>query len=240
MLNVLLADGSGDVLKAFELGLQDSSVVCVTSNVVDEALRLRPDMVFLDVLLEPDNGYEIARKIKSKPLLERTKVVMMWNDFLTLDRDQFLASGADSHLKKPFNAQSLKNLTSSLFPAFENIAPNDSSKDLQNEEFSNVPISSLKPLDLGKRVSPLGLNTSYNFDDSKTYASDSKTKASDKLDAYDLNLGLGDKNHALSKEEQIEILENKTQRMVSKLLPNIVTRCVKEEIKKLMAASEAD
>ncbi len=254
MLSVLLADGSGDVLKAFKLGLKDSRVVCVTSNVVAEALELKPDIVFVDVLLEPDNGYEIARKIKSERLLEHTKVVIMWGDFLKLDRNQFLESMADSHLKKPFNAKSLKNLISSLFPvsSFSDKEMSDISSDggvmNDSDEFSSVPISSLQSLDLGgvSKTKPssyngpsLGLNESYSFDNKdRAYTSPAEVPASNKLNtSYDLQ---GLENGALSRKEQIEILENQTQKMIAKLLPNIVTRYVKEEIKKLMAASKID
>lgn len=70
------------------------------SNVEEEILRARPDMVLLDILLPGTNGQEILRNLRQKSQIPVTIVTSREGDM-----DQILAMsyGADDYITKPYN-----------------------------------------------------------------------------------------------------------------------------------------
>jgi CheY-like chemotaxis protein len=117
-LRVLLADESVTIKKVFQLALQDFAVdvhsVTVGVDVLNVALKYKPDIVFADVLLQKKNGYEVCRDIKNSPELSRTPVVLIWSGFMELDDAKYKASGANAHLEKPFDTQRLRQIVQTL------------------------------------------------------------------------------------------------------------------------------
>ena len=248
MLSVLLADSSDSVKKALELGLKDykTDVTRVTSNVLEEAIRLKPQIAFIDVLLEHEDGYIVCEKLKSEKSLKNTKVVIMTSSFLRLDEERFLQAKADANLKKPFDIKSLKETINKLFKSNEEssqeISPlrTSSVNKTQNiDDFSNVPLSrikNLKPLN----NSDFSFDKSYKFEDNNSDIQTPPAPPGGLKQPYESSLDLEGvfEDINLSRNEQVEILENTTRDMVRKLLPNIVTRYVKEELRKLMSKTD--
>ncbi len=269
-LSVLLADSSDSVKKALELGLRDykTTVTKVTSNILEEAIKLNPNIIFVDVLLEHEDGYTVSEKIKSEKLLENTKVVIMTSSFLKLDEARFLQSKADANLKKPFDIKSLKEIMKNLFNIDQNPiheTTNQShtehtfSRPQNIDDFSNVPLSSIGSRNSNHpnlKKTDFSLDKSYRFENNSTdcqkppdyeqaktetleggniFSSTDFNPIDSINDGLDANL-----DTRVSRDEQIEILENTTRDIVRKLLPNIVTRYVKEELRKLMADSKMD
>lgn len=119
-LRVLLADESATIKKVFQLALQDFAVEVVTVNVGIDVLtvaeRIKPDIIFADVLLQKKSGYDVSLEIKHHSELENTPVVLIWSGFMDLDDDKYQASKADGHLEKPFDAQKLRKLLQHLVP----------------------------------------------------------------------------------------------------------------------------
>lgn len=113
-LRVLLADESNTIKRVIELSLQDYAVevrpVHIGTDVIQIAKAYRPDIIFVDILLQKLSGYEVSRLVKSDPLLQRTPVVLMWSGFMDFDEQKFKSSGADAKLEKPFNSDTLRNL----------------------------------------------------------------------------------------------------------------------------------
>lgn len=119
-LRVLLADESATIKKVFQLALQDYAVEVVTVNVgVDVAPvteKIKPDVIFADVLLQKKNGYDVSAELKANPRFKDIPVVLIWSGFMELDEDKFQASGANAHLEKPFDAKKLRELIQNLVP----------------------------------------------------------------------------------------------------------------------------
>ncbi len=117
-LRVLLADESVTIKKVFQVALQDFhpevTAVTIGSDVVTVAERVKPDIIFVDVLLQKKNGYDVCREIKSAAALAATPVVLIWSGFMELDKQKFQASGANDHLEKPFDAQRLRDVVTKL------------------------------------------------------------------------------------------------------------------------------
>src|SRR5438093_192246 len=84
-MSVLLADDHGDFLAAVARHLEPHFEVIKTVGngqaLVDEAARLEPDVVVLDISMPVLNGIEAARKLKAMGSL--TRIV-----FLTVHEDQ--------------------------------------------------------------------------------------------------------------------------------------------------------
>lgn len=123
-LRVLLADESSTIKKVFQLALQDFAVevksVGLGIDVLPVAHKFQPDIIFADVLLQKQSGYEVSAELKKDPQLKVTPVVLMWSGFMELDQDKFEASGANSHLEKPFDVQALRKLIQRLVPKTQN------------------------------------------------------------------------------------------------------------------------
>ncbi len=119
-LRVLLADESNTIKKVFQLALQDFAVevqtVHVGIEVVNLALKFKPDIIFADVLLQKRICYEVAADLKRHSELGNLPVVLMWSGFMELDQDKYQASRADSCLEKPFDVKALRDVVDALVP----------------------------------------------------------------------------------------------------------------------------
>lgn len=113
-LRVLLADNSESIKKVILISLQehgvDLKVVNSGLDVIDVATKFNPDIIFVDILLQKQSGYEVGRLLKTHPILKSTPVVLMWSGFMDLDEDKARESLADARLEKPFEAEALRGL----------------------------------------------------------------------------------------------------------------------------------
>lgn len=113
-LRVLLADESSTIKKVMQLSLQDFGVevksVPLGVDVVSVAQTFKPDLIFIDILLQKKNGYEVCADLKKEPALASIPVILMWSGFMDLDEEKSKASKADGRLEKPFDNQTLRSL----------------------------------------------------------------------------------------------------------------------------------
>lgn len=109
-LRVLLADESTTIKKVMQLALQDYGVevksVPIGLDVVPVSQTFKPDIVFVDVLLQKKAGYEVVKDVKTS--LPHLPVVLMWSSFMELDEAKAAECGADRRLEKPFDAEVLR------------------------------------------------------------------------------------------------------------------------------------
>ncbi|MBB5205674.1 DNA-binding response OmpR family regulator [Inhella inkyongensis] len=69
-----------------------------------EALRLKPDLVLLDVMM-PGNldGLQVCKRLRAEPGMSRTRIVMLTAKGQAADRQAGIQAGADAYLLKPFS-----------------------------------------------------------------------------------------------------------------------------------------
>jgi two-component system, OmpR family, phosphate regulon response regulator PhoB len=78
-----------------------------------EALRLaralRPDLIVLDVQLDPGSpdGLEVCRELKADPATRGMHIVILTGASMPEDRQAALDAGADSYFTKPFSPRRL-------------------------------------------------------------------------------------------------------------------------------------
>jgi two-component system cell cycle response regulator len=166
-LRVLLADESSTIKKVLQLALQDFSVevksVPVGLDVLQVAKSYKPDIIFVDVLLQKRNGYEVSGDLKKDQELRNIPIVLMWSGFMELDEAKAKECKADRRLEKPFDADTLRGLVKDLVPqtnsnlissylSFPDLPPmveDPKSAPVfaeaeEPEEFENVPLPSAK------------------------------------------------------------------------------------------------
>ncbi|MCE2658936.1 MAG: response regulator transcription factor [Rubrivivax sp.] len=85
------------------------------STGLSEAIRLRPELVLLDVMMPGGmDGYAVCERIRATPQLKKTKVVMLTARAQPEDRARGLRAGANEYLVKPFSPQELLRVVNRL------------------------------------------------------------------------------------------------------------------------------
>jgi len=74
------------------------------TDALEAAERVRPRVVFLDVVLPDGEGYEVCSALKRTFMHRPLQVVMMSAVYDAKRMDRLLATGADDFIKKPFEA----------------------------------------------------------------------------------------------------------------------------------------
>jgi PAS domain S-box-containing protein len=74
----------------------------------------RPDLVFLDIGMPGMDGYEVARRLRGTPSLEKVVLAALTGWGQQEDRRRTAEAGFDHHLVKPLEPKALENLLSAL------------------------------------------------------------------------------------------------------------------------------
>ena len=72
---------------------------------VDVALRERPDLILMDVMMPVMNGYDAARRIKDHRETARIPIVALTASAMPHQRDQALEAGCDGYISKPIDTR---------------------------------------------------------------------------------------------------------------------------------------
>ena len=104
MKKILIIEDDATLREELRLLLENGGYApCVTTdfeNAADEAARIRPDLVLLDILLPDANGQSILRDIRSR---SDVPVIMLTSRSTDADEIISRSSGADDYVTKPYN-----------------------------------------------------------------------------------------------------------------------------------------
>src|SRR5262245_44659075 len=108
---VLIVEDEPDIrdLLAFHLG-REGYQVWTTGSGADGfrmAVRERPDLVLLDLMLPEIDGLEVCRRLRREPATATTPVIMLTAKGDEIDRVVGLEIGADDYVAKPFSPKEL-------------------------------------------------------------------------------------------------------------------------------------
>lgn len=113
---ILLADDSLTIQKVVELTFMDQDYRVLSVGDGRTALmrwaESPVDLVIADVHMPGVDGYEVCKQIKSQQ--PGAPVLLLVGTFEPFDEGRAAASGADGHLKKPFDSQELLRLVDRL------------------------------------------------------------------------------------------------------------------------------
>ncbi len=112
---IMVIDDSPTVRKIIETCLrrEDFDVLGFTDGVEamrwitsDPASRI-PDLVLLDINLPKIDGYEVARRFKTKSMFNNTIIIMLSRRDSVIDRLKGRLAGAKDYITKPFKTQEI-------------------------------------------------------------------------------------------------------------------------------------
>lgn len=108
---ILLADDSLVIQKLVGLSFANEDVEIISTDNGTEAIQmaeaLHPDLVLADVVMPGLSGYEVCRAIKSQAELSDIPVILLTRTSESFNEDLARQIGADGHITKPFESQTL-------------------------------------------------------------------------------------------------------------------------------------
>ena len=111
-MKILVVEDDTTIRTLLGLALQDAGYSDVAmaargDDGLDAALRDRPDLVLLDVMLPGLDGLSVARRIRATPALAATRILMITARTEPEDVCRGLEAGADDYVTKPFDRRVL-------------------------------------------------------------------------------------------------------------------------------------
>ncbi|HTU02928.1 MAG TPA: response regulator [Candidatus Sulfotelmatobacter sp.] len=76
-------------------------------SAIEIATRERPDLVLLDVMMPGMSGFDVCRKLRSVPALQKTPIIMFTALSDSRVEPKALAAGATMAIQKPFDPKKL-------------------------------------------------------------------------------------------------------------------------------------
>ena len=108
---VLVVDDSPTTQRQIRLAVEAGGYRVLTASDGDEAINIavrdRPDLVVLDIILPKKNGFQVCRRLKALPETSGIKVVLLSSKSHEMDILWGKRQGADGYLTKPFESEQL-------------------------------------------------------------------------------------------------------------------------------------
>jgi len=74
---------------------------------IEWLLSQTPDLVLMDINLPEIDGYEVTKRFKQLPSMEKVPVIAMTANVMKGDREKTLAAGCDGYIPKPIDIDAL-------------------------------------------------------------------------------------------------------------------------------------
>lgn len=111
MHRILIVEDEQDIADLIGFNLQRAGYEVIKAHDgiegTEAALRERPDLIVLDLMLPGRDGYAVFRELRRDPRTVSIPVIMLTARAQTEDRIQGLEAGADDYLTKPFSPKEL-------------------------------------------------------------------------------------------------------------------------------------
>ena len=126
---ILLVDDDIDILEILQYNLRKSNFIVETASngiiAIEKALKFKPDLIVLDVMMPEMDGITACEKIRELPELENVMIT-----FLTARNEDYseiagLEAGADDYIDKPIQPKVFVTKIKSLLRRRLNIKQND-------------------------------------------------------------------------------------------------------------------
>ena len=119
MSKILVIEDQADIRRLIRWSLEDTGHSLHEApngtQGLELALSLRPNLVFLDVMMPGGlGGIEVCAQMRADPALAHTVIVMLTADSAQQTRTRALEAGANYFLAKPFSPAKLLELTETL------------------------------------------------------------------------------------------------------------------------------
>jgi DNA-binding response OmpR family regulator len=108
---ILIADDEPNMLLSLEFLMKRAGFEVTTAAdgqaALDAIAESPPDLALLDVLMPRKSGLEVCETVRSNPVWNDVKIVLLTAMGREVDREKGLALGADAYITKPFATNEL-------------------------------------------------------------------------------------------------------------------------------------
>jgi len=115
---ILIVDDEPHVIRLLSFMLQKEGYDVSTAENgevgVSKARDIKPDLMFLDVMMPKMNGHEVCRTVKEDPSLRGTRIVMLTASGQKADRAKGFSLGVDEFITKPFSPRKVSQLVKEM------------------------------------------------------------------------------------------------------------------------------
>ncbi|MBF0252623.1 MAG: response regulator [Candidatus Omnitrophica bacterium] len=115
---ILVVDDEPDIIEQLRIRLNASGYDVISAengvNALKQAKEGSPDLIILDVMMPPPNGFQVARELKDSVEYSRIPIIMVTAKSTESDQFWGMESGADAYLTKPYNSAELMGKIKSL------------------------------------------------------------------------------------------------------------------------------
>jgi len=171
---ILVVDDNPFITDVFETMLTRGGYKSVTANSGKECLEIlkkqTPDLILLDIMMEPMDGWETLEKIKENPKTKNIPVLMLTAKQLTPPEAAEYGILIEDYVLKPIT-------TSELYSAIENALVRKQEKDVDEVRAKDSGVDSdlvkeyallCKSIDVNKRLMQI-LEKTYHFKQVKSH-----------------------------------------------------------------------
>ncbi len=120
-ISILVVDDSPTAQRLIRMAVEAGGYRVLTAadgnEAIDVAIRERPDLVLLDIILPKKNGFQVCRHLKALPETCGIKVVLLSSKSHEMDILWGKRQGADGYLTKPFESEQLLECIESALQA---------------------------------------------------------------------------------------------------------------------------
>ncbi|KQC05631.1 MAG: hypothetical protein APR54_08065 [Candidatus Cloacimonas sp. SDB] len=110
-MKILVVDDDQNIrrLLNFNLSAAGHKVIVATNGKegVEKAIKDKPDLILLDIMMPVMNGYEACKTLKEQDITKDIPVFMLSAKSQMMDLDDAFNVGADDYITKPFDIEKL-------------------------------------------------------------------------------------------------------------------------------------
>jgi len=182
MYTILVVDDSPFIVDVFVTMLERGGYRTVAAYGGEECIEIlktvTPDLILLDIMMEPVDGWETLERIKENPKTKDIPVLMLTAKQLTPTEAQEYGIYIEDYVLKPITHRELYDAIEHVLKRQQSIK---SDIDLAKQSGFDAEIISeyarlSKSIDVNKRLMKI-LETTYNFDDAKVRVSEEISNA---------------------------------------------------------------
>jgi len=115
---ILIVDDEPGIITLLKTRLSANGYEVITGANGQDALSQikgqHPDLVILDVMMPPPNGFQVCRTVKDDPELKNIPIILLTAKSAESDKFWGVESGADAYVTKPYNPEELLAQVTSL------------------------------------------------------------------------------------------------------------------------------
>ncbi|MDH7593883.1 MAG: response regulator [Methanomicrobiales archaeon] len=211
MYTILVVDDSPFIVDVFINMLERGGYRAIAAYSGQECLDIlkdvTPDLILLDIMMEPMDGWETLENIKNNPATKDIPVLMLTAKQLTSEEVQEYGMYIEDYVLKPITHKE-------LYDAIENVMRRRSTINMNVEAAKNVGFDQRlldeyarlsKSVDVNKRLLKI-LETTYNVHDSKVKLSE---KISSTIKGMSMSIKFQEERLGHIREELNKVVDTK-------------------------------